>query len=145
MRNVYSPVKGLRWLYSGEENSKEQQESGGEKGSWCLKDNDTGLVLVQQAEVAWNMGFSWPITFSIHILRTNLCLSLSYLNQQCIGWCSKWKCQNIALYLSKCYRVLIIWASKKQLFGRVEKWRIYSSVCIEEIKSEVEKYASRLA
>lgn len=134
VRSAYSHAKGLRGLYSGEENAKEQQVSEGEKGSWCLGDNDTGLVLVQQAEVAWNMGFSWTIFFSVHILCTNLYMSLSYRNQQWMGWCSKWKCQNVALYLSKCYTVLISLANKMQLFGRVEKQKISSLVSIEEIK-----------
>lgn len=33
------------------------------------------MVLVQQAEVTWNMEFSWTILLSIHIICTILCMS----------------------------------------------------------------------
>lgn len=54
----------------------------------------------------------------------------------------KWKC----VYVLNFYKQLISLSSKKkELFCKVEKGMISSVVCIEEIKSEMEKCTSRSA
>lgn len=94
---TYSYVKGLRWFCSGEENTKEQQDREEGKGNKYLGDYDTGLLLV---EVVWNLGFLWTMNFGIHILCTNLCMPLSYLNQPLMAWCEVKMCVYIEVLQS---------------------------------------------
>lgn len=117
-----------------------------ERKTWCLGD-EMGLLLVRQAEIVWNMGFSWTIICSIHIFYTNLYMNITvWVIWTSSGWVDVQR-ENVRI-LSCIYRNTIwntnifgeqntnIW-----LGGKLEDFL----VCIEEIRSEVEKYTFRSA
>lgn len=119
-------------------------EEWGERKIWCLGD-EMGLLLVRQAEIVCNMGFSWTIICSIYILSTNLYMNITvWVIWTSSGWVDV---QSENVRILSCIDQNTVWSTN--ILGKQnaniwlgEKLEDFL-VCIEEIRSEVEKYTFR--